>query len=54
MEFCKLYAEMVAAAEKSIAEMEAANYGSAKETLIAALQNCEELYISGQEADQQD
>lgn len=22
--------------------------------LIAALQNCEELYISGQEADQQD
>ena len=50
----KLKQEMAAAAEKSIAEMEAANYGSAKETLIAALQNCEELYISGQEADQQD
>ena len=33
MVFCKLYAEMAAAAEKSIAEMEAAHYGSAKETL---------------------
>ena len=54
MEFCKLYAEMIAAAEKPIAEMEAANYGSVKETLIATLQNWEELYISGQEADQQD
>ena len=53
MLFHKLYAEMVAAAEKSITEIEAANYGSAKEILIVALQNCEELYISAQDADVQ-
>ena len=51
MEFYKLYAEMAAAAEK-IRRPRSGIYSEVP--LIAALQNCEELYISGQEADQQD
>ena len=47
MENCKqLYILMVDAAEKAIEELEKQNYGAAKEILIAAEQDCEELYIS--------
>lgn len=42
----KLYARMVDASERAISEIERQNFGAAKEILIAAEQECEELYIS--------
>ena len=42
----KLYARMVDASEQAISEIEAMNFGAAKEILIAAERECEELYIS--------
>ena len=41
----KLYARMVDASERAIEAIERQNYGAAKEILIAAEQECEELYI---------
>ena len=45
MDYETLYAAMVAAAERAIAEIEAANYGNAKDILIAAERHCEEQYL---------
>ncbi len=42
----RIYSRMVGAAEDAISAIEAANYGTAKEVLIDAMQACEELYIS--------
>ena len=42
----KLYVLMIDAAEKAIEEIEKQNYGTAKEILIAAEQECEERYLS--------
>lgn len=42
----KLYARMVDASERAIELIEAMNFGAAKELLIAAERECEELYIS--------
>ena len=42
----KLYARMVDASERAISEIERQNFGTAKEILSAAEQECEELYIS--------
>ena len=44
--YVQLYAQMVDASERAIEEMEKQNYGAAKEILIAAERQCEELYIS--------
>ncbi len=48
----KLYARMVDASERAISEIEQQNFGAAREILIAAEQECEELYI-GEEAKKQ-
>lgn len=45
-DYAQLYARMVDASERAITEIEKQNYGAAKEILIAAEQQCEELYIS--------
>jgi len=42
----KLYAQMVDAAERAISEIEKQNYGAARDILIAAEQQCEEDYVS--------
>ena len=41
----KLYARMVDASERAIELIEKMNFGAAKEILIAAERECEELYI---------
>ena len=41
MEYEKLYAQMVEAAEQAIAAIERADYGQAKQILISAEQRCE-------------
>ena len=46
MEYQKLYAQMVAAAEAAIAAIDAGNFGQAKEILIRAEQHCEEQYVA--------
>ena len=45
-DYIQLYARMVDASEKAITEIEKQNYGAAREILIAAEQQCEELYVS--------
>ena len=42
----RIYSRMVGAPEDAISAIEAANYGTAKEILINAMQACEEIYIS--------
>ena len=49
MQYEKLYAEMVVAAEQAIEAMEHVNYGQAKDILIAAEQRCEAQYLEVQE-----
>ena len=44
--YSALYARMVAAAERAIEELEHQNYGTARELLIAAEQECEERYLA--------
>ena len=48
-DYAQLYARMVDASERAITEIEKQNYGAAKEILIAAEQQCEELYVSATE-----
>lgn len=45
METNVLYIKMAAAAADAIEALEAANYGCAKEILIQAMQECEEICI---------
>ena len=45
MDYEVLYARMVAAAEQAIEAIEAADYGQARQLLIAAEQSCEEAYL---------
>ena len=45
MDYEAFYAKMVAAAEQAIAAIEAADYGRARQLLIAAEQSCEEAYL---------
>ena len=45
-DYKELYVLMVDASERAIEEIEKANYGTAKEILIATEQKCEEIYIS--------
>ena len=49
MQYEKLYAEMVDAAEQAIEAIEHGNYGQAKEILISAEQRCEAQYLEAQE-----
>lgn len=44
-----LYARMVGAAEKAIELIEHKKYVLARQTLISAMQTCEELYIRAEE-----
>lgn len=46
MDYKKLYILMLDASERAIEEIEKLNYGAAKEILIAAEQECEEIYVS--------
>lgn len=48
-----LYARMVDASERAISEIERQNYGVAREILIAAEQECEELYINEEQIKKQ-
>ena len=48
-DYAQLYARMVDASERAITEIEKQNYGAAREILIAAEQQCEELYVSAPE-----
>ncbi len=50
MEYEKLYAQMVEAAEQAIEAIERADYGQAKQILIAAEQRCESEYLETEEA----
>ncbi len=45
MDYEALYAKMVEAAEQAIAAIETADYGRARQLLIAAEQSCEEAYL---------
>ena len=45
-DYVQLYARMVDASEWAIEEMEKQNYGAARDILIAAERQCEELYVS--------
>ena len=45
-DYKELYILMLDASEKAIEAIEKANYGAAKEILIAAEQKCEEIFIS--------
>ena len=45
-DYAQLYARMVDASERAIAEIEKQNYGTARDILIAAERQCEELYVS--------
>ena len=47
--YSALYARMVAAAERAIEELERQNYGTARELLIAAEQECEDRYLADEE-----
>ena len=49
----KLYARMVDASERAIEAIERLNYGAAKEILIAAEPECEELYIGEEQTKKQ-
>lgn len=49
MEYEKLYAQMVEAAEQAIAAIERADYGQAKQILISAEQRCEAEYLEMEE-----
>ena len=42
----ELYILMLDASERAIEEIENQNYGAAKEILVTAEQECEEIYIS--------
>ena len=44
-DFKALYFLLFAAMSDAVEQIEAANYGAAKDTLIAAQQNAEEIYI---------
>ena len=46
MDYKELYILMLDASERAIEAIEKQNYGTAKEILIAAEQECEERYIS--------
>ena len=46
MNYQPLYAHMVDASERAIEAIEKQNYGAAKEILISAERECEEIYIS--------
>ena len=48
-DYVQLYARMVNASERAIEEMEKQNYGAARDILIAAERQCEELYVSAPE-----
>ena len=48
IDYQKRYALMVHAAEAAICELEKQNYGTAKEVLIAAENEAEELYIQAE------
>ena len=48
-DYAQLYARMVDASEKAITEIERQNYGAARDILIAAERQCEELYVSATE-----
>ena len=48
-DYAQLYARMVDASERAITEIERQNYGAAREILIAAERQCEELYVSAPE-----
>ena len=50
MQYEKLYAEMVDAAEQAIEAIEHGNCGQAKEILISAEQRCEAQYLEAPEA----
>ena len=45
-DYKELYILMVDASEKAIEAIEKQNFGAAKEILIAAEQECEEIYVS--------
>ena len=49
MEYEKLYAQMVEAAEQAIAAIERADYGQAKQILSSAEQRCEAEYLEMEE-----
>ena len=49
MQYEKLYAEMVGAAEQAVEAIERGKYGQAKDILIAAEQRCEAQYLEAQE-----
>ena len=51
MDYEVLYAKMVEAAEQAIEAIEAADYGRARQLLIAAEQGCEEAYLQEAETD---
>lgn len=48
-----LYARMVGAAEAALEQMEHENYALARQTLISAMQTCEELYIRAGETEEE-
>ncbi len=45
-DFKELYFLLFAAMSDAVEQIEAANYGAAKDVLIAAQQNAEDIYIS--------
>ena len=47
-DFKELYFLLFAAMSDAVEQIEATNYGAAKDILIAAQQNTEEIYISGE------
>ena len=49
MRYEKLYAQMVEAAEQAVEAIERADYGQAKQILIAAEQRCEAEYLEASE-----
>ena len=49
MQYEKLYAEMVGAAEQAVEAIERGNYGQAKDILISAEQRCEAQYLEASE-----
>ena len=53
MQFQKMYAILVDGAEKAIAAMEEQNYGLAREFLIRAEREAEELYLGEEEEKEQ-
>ena len=49
----KLYARMIDASERAISEIERQNFGAAKEILITAEQECEDLYTNEEQIKKQ-